>query len=57
MPGPGYGLAHAPTGRSPMMTNDLSQGLLTVLGVLAGLATLLFLVAALDPKNVGREKR
>lgn len=39
------------------MTNDLSQGLLTVLGVLAGLATLLFLVAALDPKNVGREKR
>lgn len=39
------------------MTNDLSQGLLTVLGVLAGLAVLLCLVAALDPQNVGREKK
>ena len=39
------------------MTNDLSQGLLTVLGVLGGIAVLLFLVAALDPTNVTREKR
>lgn len=39
------------------MTNDIGQGLLTVLGVLAGIATLLFLVAAMDPTNVAREKR
>jgi hypothetical protein len=39
------------------MTDDLSQGLLIVLGVLAGLTVLLFVVAALDPTNVAREKR
>lgn len=44
-------------GRSSTMTNDLSQGLLTVLGALGGIAALLFLVAALDPTNVAREKR
>ena len=39
------------------MTNDLSQGLETVLGVLAGITAMLFLVAALDPTNVTREKK
>ena len=39
------------------MTNDLGQGLMTVLGVLGGIAALLFLVAALDPTNIAREKR
>jgi hypothetical protein len=44
-------------GWSPTMTNDLGLGLLTVLGVLGGIAALLFLVAAMDPTNVAREKR
>ena len=38
------------------MTNDLSYGLLTVIGVLGGIATLLILVTALDPTNVRREE-
>ncbi|WP_210648818.1 hypothetical protein [Nocardioides sp. SYSU D00065] len=38
------------------MTNDLDTGLLTVLGVLAGIAALLFLLAAMDPTNLRRPK-
>ncbi len=37
------------------MANDLSVGLLTVLGVLAGMASLLFLMSALDPTNEHRK--
>lgn len=37
------------------MANELGTGLLTVVGVLAGLAALLVLLAALDPTNVPRE--
>ena len=36
------------------MSNDLSVGLLTVVGVLGGLASLLVLLSALDPTNVVR---
>ena len=36
------------------MSNDLSVGLLTVVGVLAGLASLLVLLSALDPTSVRR---
>ena len=36
------------------MSNDLSVGLLTVVGVLGGLASLLGLLSALDPTNVVR---
>jgi hypothetical protein len=39
------------------MANDLSVGLLTVVGVLAGLASLLFLLSALDPTNEQRTPR
>ena len=37
------------------MANELGTGLMTVIGVLAGLAALLVLLAALDPTNVPRE--
>ncbi|WP_277988314.1 hypothetical protein [Nocardioides sp. S5] len=37
------------------MANELGTGLLTVIGVLAGLAALLVLLTALDPTNVPRE--
>ena len=33
------------------MSNDLSVGLLTVLGVLAGMASLLFLLSVLEPSG------
>ena len=36
------------------MANDLSVGLLTVIGVLAGLVALLVLLSALDPTNERR---
>ena len=36
------------------MTNDLSIGLLVVLGVLAGIGALLVLMARLDPTSVQR---
>ncbi len=36
------------------MSNDLSVGLLTVIAVLGGLASLLVLLSALDPTNVQR---
>ena len=36
------------------MSNDLSVGLLTVVAVLGGLASLLVLLSAIDPTNVGR---
>ena len=39
------------------MANDLSVGLLTVVGVLAGLASLLVLLSAMDPTNVRRTPR
>ncbi len=38
------------------MSNDLDVTVLTVLGVLAGIAMLLYVMAALDPTNVGRSK-
>jgi len=38
------------------MSNDLSVGLLTVAGVLAGLASLLVLLTVLDPTTVRRTK-
>ena len=39
------------------MANDLSVGLLTVIGVRVGMATLLFLMSALDPTNEQRSTR
>ena len=39
------------------MSNDLTVGLLTVVGVLGGLASLLVLMCALDPTNVSRPVR
>ncbi len=36
------------------MANDLSVGLLTVVGVLAGLASLLVVLSALDPTSERR---
>ena len=36
------------------MANDLSVGLLTVIAVLAGMASLLVLMSALDPTNEQR---
>jgi hypothetical protein len=36
------------------MVNDLDTGVFVVLGFLAGLAALLFLMSALDPTNVRR---
>ena len=45
---------HSPENGTPKMANDLSVGLLTVIGVLGGLASLLVLLSALDPTNVVR---
>lgn len=54
--GTGTGRCDAPpeTG-SGAVVNDLAGGLLTVFGVLAGIAALLYLLAALDPTNVRRK--
>jgi hypothetical protein len=40
---------------SVWMANDLTAGLLVVLGVLAGIAILLLVLTHLDPTNVRRE--
>lgn len=37
------------------MTTDLSAGLLVVLGILAGIAALLFVLTHLDPTNERRD--
>ena len=51
----GYGTTlHPRENGTPKMANDLSVGLLTVVGVLGGLASLLVLLSALDPTNVVR---
>ena len=39
------------------MADDLTGGVLTVIGVLAGMASLLFLMSALDPTTVRRPPR
>ncbi|WP_210438405.1 hypothetical protein [Nocardioides xinjiangensis] len=38
------------------MSNDLDVSVLTVLAVLAGIAVLLYVMAALDPTNVRKPK-
>jgi hypothetical protein len=49
----GRGTSRAMT--SVWMANDLTAGLLVVLGVLAGIAILLLVLTHLDPTNVRRE--
>lgn len=39
------------------MTHDLGLSLLTVLGVLAGIGALLYVLAAIDPTNVRAVKQ
>lgn len=39
------------------MSQDLGLSLLTVLGVLAGIGTLLYVLAAIDPTNVRAVKQ
>lgn len=53
-PRTGYKGAGSPPEGSPLLTNDLSAGLLVVLGVLAGLSGLLVTLTVLDPTTVRR---